>query len=400
MSDTVTRLTLSGRTFVLVGTAHVSSASIDEVKAVITAENPALVAVEIDAGRYQSLSQPDNWSKLDIFKVLKEGKGFLLMANLALSSFQRKIGEDLDVKPGQEMLAAVQTAQDLGIPYALIDREVQVTLNRAWKKSSLWGKSKLMSLLMGSVLGDEKVEASQIENLKNRNELDTVMGELAKELPTVKQVLIDERDQYLATSLFQQATAQPVGATLVAIVGAGHVPGMVQWLTDLDVGTRTADLAEISKIPAPSLADRVWPWIIPAAFVALLSAGFFLKGTEVLVSGLLAVVISTAAFGAVGSLLALAHPLTILVTILAAPLSALLHGLFHIAYFTGPVEAWVRKPRVSDLQGLAQDATTFQGYYRNRVLRILLVVVLSTLGATLGWYLSLVPLLGALFPAA
>jgi pheromone shutdown-related protein TraB len=394
MSDTVTRLNLQGRTYVLVGTAHVSQASIDEVKSVIEAEKPDMVAVEIDAGRFQSLSQPTNWANLDIFKVLREGKGFLLLANLALASFQRKIGQELDVKPGQEMLAAVQTAQGLNLPYSFIDREVQVTLGRAWKKSSFWGKSKLLGLLLGSVMGDEKVDATQIENLKNRNELDSVMGELATELPTVKQVLIDERDQYLATSLFQQP-----GTTLVAVVGAGHVPGMVKWLEDLASGSKQADLAEISQVPKPTTADRVLPWVVPAAFVGLLGAGFFLKGSGVLLSGLVAVAVSTAAFGALGSILALAHPVTILVAVVMSPLAALLHGLVHIAYFTGPTEAWLRKPRVSDLEALSQDATTFTGYYKNRVLRILLVVVLSTLGATVGFYLSLVPLLGALFPA-
>ncbi|MEI8094769.1 MAG: TraB/GumN family protein [Spirochaetales bacterium] len=399
MSDTVTRLEHNGRTYVLVGTAHVSQASIDEVKAVIEAEKPDQVAVEIDAGRYQSLSNPTNWAQLDIFKVLREGKGFLLLANLALSSFQRKIGEELEVKPGQEMLAAVQTAETLGIPFAFIDRQVQVTLQRAWKKSSLWGKSKLMALLMGSVLGEEKVDSSQIENLKNRNELDSVMGELAKELPTVKQVLIDERDQYLATSLFELATAGPAGTKIVAVVGAGHVPGMTLWLNDLAAGSKAPDLVEISSVPKPTLGEKVWPWILPLAFVGLLGAGFFLKGSGVLLSGLLAVVISTALFGAIGSIAALAHPVTILVSIVAAPLAALFHGLVHIAYFTGPTEAWLRKPRVADLEALAQDATTFTGYYKNRVLRILLVVVLSTLGATVGWYLSLVPLLGALLPA-
>ena len=175
MSDTVTRLRFSQadgeKEYVLVGTAHVSSASIDEVRSVIQAETPDRIAVELDQGRYQTLSQPDHWEKLDLFKVLKSGRGFLLLANLALSSFQRKLGEELDVKPGQEMLAAVQEAEAQGKPYSLIDREIQVTLNRAWKKSSFWGKNKLLAALLGSVMGDEKVDTAQIEGLKDRNEL-------------------------------------------------------------------------------------------------------------------------------------------------------------------------------------------------------------------------------------
>ena len=210
----------------------------------------------------------------------------------------------------------------------------------------------------------------------------------------MKQVLIDERDQFLATSLFQQT-----GTTLVAVVGAGHVPGMIRWLEDLSLGTKTPDLAEISVVPSATLVQKLLPWLVPVLLLGLLGAGFFLKGSEVLISGLFAVALSTAIFGAIGALLALAHPVTIVVAFVMAPLAALFHGLVHIAYFTGPTEAWLRRPRVADLETLGQDTTTVKGYYRNRVLRILLVVVLSTVGATLGWYMSLVPLLGALFPS-
>ena len=391
-NDTVTRLTLGGKEYILVGTAHVSQASIDEVRAVIREEKPDTVGVEIDAGRFRSLAEPDSWKKLDIVQVLKAKKGFLLMANLALSAFQRRIGRDLSSKPGQEMLAAVETAGEVGAKFAFIDREVQVTLRRAWRKSSLIGKTKLLGLLLGSAFDDEKVDAAKIEELKNKSELEGMMEGLAQELPTVKRVLIDERDQYLATSLFQIE-----GTKLVAVVGAGHVPGMVRWLEDLHAQKAAADLTEISRIPPPGWWSKTWPYLIPAAFAALFVAGFVTQGWEAFQKILVTVAVTTSGFAALGSILALAHPLTILVAIIAAPFAAFFHPLVHVAYFTGFSEAALRRPRVADLEGLTDDAMTFTGYYKNRLLRILLVVLLSTVGATIGMYATLPLILKGLF---
>lgn len=392
MSDTVTRLIYGEKEYVLVGTAHVSTASIEEVRSVIRDEKPDTVGVEIDAGRYRSLSEPQTWQKLDIFQVLKEKKGFLLMANLALSTFQKRIGVDLETKPGQEMLAAVEVAHEVGAAPVFIDREVQVTLRRAWRKSSFWGKNKLLGLLFGSVFDEEKVDANKIEDLKKKNELEGMMDELAKELPTIKQVLIDERDQYLATSLFQTT-----GKKVVAVVGAGHVPGVVRWLENLHAGQAEADLAEISVVPPPSWWSRVWPYLIPLAFLSILVSGFVTQGWEAFQKILLTVAITTSAFAAVGSILALAHPLTILVAIVAAPFAAFFHPLVHVAYFTGFSEAALRRPQVADLERLSEDAMKFTGYYRNRLLRILLVVLLSTVGATIGMYATLPLILKGLF---
>lgn len=384
MSDTITRLTYGDREYLLVGTAHVSSASIEEVRTVIREKRPDTVGVEIDPGRYKSLSEPQNWQKLDIFQVLREKKGFLLMANLALSTFQKRIGVDLETKPGQEMLAAVDAAAEVGATSVFIDREVQITLRRAWRKSSFLGKNKLLALLFGSVFDDEKIDSAKIENLKKKNELEGMMDELAKELPTVKKVLIDERDQFLATSLFLTS-----GKKVVAVVGAGHVPGMVRWLSDLHGGSVAPDLTEISTVPGPSWWSRVWPYLIPLAFFGILLSGFVTQGWDAFQKILVTVAVTTSGFAALGSILALAHPVTILVAIVAAPFAAFFHPLVHVAYFTGFSEAALRKPRVSDLERLSDDAMKFTGYYKNRLLRILLVVLLSTIGATVGMYATL-----------
>jgi pheromone shutdown-related protein TraB len=219
-----------------------------------------------------------------------------------------------------------------------------------------------------------------------------MMDELAKELPTIKKVLIDERDQYLATSLFQTT-----GKKLVAVVGAGHVPGMVKWLGELHAGTATANLADISTVPPPSWWSRVWPYLIPLAFFGILVSGFVTQGWDAFQKILFTVAVTTSGFAALGSILALAHPLTILVAIVAAPFAAFFHPLIHVAYFTGISEAALRRPKVSDLENLTDDAMKFTGYYKNRLLRILLVVMLSTIGATIGMYATLPLILKGLF---
>ncbi len=244
MNGTVRRLTLRDREFILVGTAHVSRESVDEVARVIQEEHPDRVCVEMDEGRLRAMRDTASWEKLDIVKVLKDGRGFLLMANLALSSFQRRLGEGLGVKPGDEMRRAVDVADEMGIAWSLCDREVQLTLKRAWSKCGFWSKNKLIAALLSSALSNEKLEEGQIESLKNQNELDGMMAELAAYLPAVKETLIDERDRYLATRIFLSE-----GSKIVAVIGAGHMEGVVARLTELDAGTLSTDLGELEKVP-------------------------------------------------------------------------------------------------------------------------------------------------------
>ena len=220
MSRTEKKLSLNGREFILIGTAHISQESIDEAVSSIKTEKPDAVAIELDEQRLESMKDPDAWRKLDIVKVLKEGRGFVLMANLVLSSFQKRMGADVGVKPGDEMKAAMAAAEEENIPTVMVDRPIQVTLRRAWAKNSLWGKCKLLAVLFSSAFEKEEISAEQIEELKNSNEMDTMMNELAEYLPAVKSVLIDERDQYLADSIWNAK-----GNKIVAVLGAGHLPG-------------------------------------------------------------------------------------------------------------------------------------------------------------------------------
>jgi pheromone shutdown-related protein TraB len=383
MSQTIRRIELKDRSVILAGTVHISQESTEEVRALIEAEKPGRVCVEIDEGRYKSMSQGNSWESLDISKVLKEGRGFLLMANLALAGFQRRMGAGTGGKPGEEMLAAVRAAEEAGIPYSYCDREIQVTLKRAWSKSGLWNKSKLLASLGDSAFSNEKLSEEEIEKLKEKNELDSMMSELANFLPSVKEVLIDERDRFLASRIF---LAQE--SLVVAVVGAGHLDGIEAWLRKLDAGEASPDTSDIEAPPPPSKAGKIAGWAIPALIVGLIVLGFFKSGTEASLGMLLRWVLLNGSLAALGSALCLAHPLTILASFIAAPI-ATLNPFVGVGLFAGLAEAHFRKPRVSDLETLAADVMSVKGFYTNRVSKILLIFFLSSIGGMIGNFIAL-----------
>lgn len=383
MNDNRSRLILGEREIILVGTAHVSRESVEEVARVVREEAPDRVCVEIDAGRYKSMTEQDDWEKLDVAKVLKEGKGFLLMANLVLSSFQRRLGMGLGVKPGDEMKKAVETAAELGIPFSFCDREVQITLKRAWTKCGFWSKSKLMAALASSALSTEKLDENEIEALKDKNELDGMMAQLADYLPKVKETLIDERDRYLASKIWSSE-----GRRLVAVIGAGHMDGVKAQLARLAEGGASADVTDLDLVPAPSRLSSVAPWLIPALIVALIAAGFLRAGAGVSLDMMLKWMLLNGSLAALGAALALGHPLSILVSFFGAPI-ATINPFIGVGLFSGVAEASLRKPRVADVQNLSDDVASVRGFYRNRVTRALLVFFLSSLGGMIGNFISI-----------
>lgn len=220
MSDLIRRINVNDREIILVGTAHVSIESIAEVENTIRTEMPDCVCVELDDGRYAAMMEKNRWESLDIIKVLKEKKGFLLLANLVLASFQKRMGLNVGVKPGDEMKAAIDIARELNIPTEMVDRPIQVTLKRAWAQNGYTGKSKILASLLAAAFSKEKLEAADIEKLKQKSEMDAMLDEVALNMPEVKEVLIDERDVWLGTKIFQAS-----GKKVLAVIGAGHLNG-------------------------------------------------------------------------------------------------------------------------------------------------------------------------------
>ncbi|MDR3191539.1 MAG: TraB/GumN family protein [Treponema sp.] len=392
MNDNCVRLNLAGREIILVGTAHVSRESIEEVRRVIREEKPDRVCVELDQGRYGSISQKDNWEKLNVIKILKEGKGFLLIANLVLSGFQRRLGDELGVKPGEEMKTAVEAAEELGVPFDFCDRDVQITLRRAWTRCGFWNKCKLLASLLSGAFTTEKLSSGEVENLKKASELDGMMAELSDYLPPVKTTLIDERDRYLAAKIWQSSAS---ARRIAAIVGAGHLQGLKSHLEKLSRGEEGADVEDLNIVPPKGILSRAVGWLFPLIIVLLIGAGFFHAGTDISRAMLLRWVLLNGSLAALGAVAALAHPLSVLVSFVGAPI-ATINPFIGVGLFSGVVEATLRKPRVSDAQSIAEDVGSLRGIYRNRISRALLVFFLSSLGGAIGNFIAVPSLAGLL----
>ncbi|MDR1506714.1 MAG: TraB/GumN family protein [Treponema sp.] len=398
MNDTRVTFTSGDREIVLIGTAHVSRESIEEVAAAIREGSPPpdMVCVELDQGRYDSISKKENWDKLDVTKILKEGKGFLLMANLVLAGFQRRLGQGLGVKPGEEMLTALETAKELGINYALCDREIQITLRRAWARCGLWNKSKLMVSLVSSAFTTEKLSGEEIENLKNRSELDGMMNELAQYLPPVKETLIDERDRYLAAKIWTSG-----GRRVLAVVGAGHMAGIKTHLEKMASGEESSGVEELVQIPKPGVFSRIAPWLLPAVIVFFIGLGIYnlaagRSGAEAIFSALKTWVLLNGTLAALGTIAALGHPLSVLVSFVGAPI-ATLNPAIGVGLLSALTEAALRKPRVQDISSINEAVTSLKGIYRNRITKALLVFLLSSLGGVAGNVLSVLAAAGRIF---
>ena len=396
VSNTQKTISLNGRTITLLGTAHVSDESIKEVTDAIREQKPDCVAIELDEKRSRSMTDPESYRKLDIIAVLKRKEGFLLLANLVLASFQKRLGKNIGVKPGDEMLAAMNTAAELGIPSVMVDRPIAVTLRRAWVKNSLWGKSKLISALIASALDKEKISPEQIEALKKSNEMDSMMTELAEYLPAIKEVLINERDRYLASRIWEAN-----GERVLAVLGAGHLPGVEAYLKKIAAGDETTDTSDIDQVPPKTGLSKYAGWLIPIAIIALVALGFALGGKRIGSEMIGSWIFWNASLAALGTLAAGGHPITIVSAAVGAPVTSLT-PVIGVGLVTGVVQAYFCKPKVSDMENLQADATSIKGWYRNRLLRVLLVFLLSTLGSSTGTFIAgadIVKSFGAFFAA-
>lgn len=372
----VTTIHLDGRTIHLVGTAHVSQQSVDDVRQTIHAVQPDTVCVELCPARYQSLSDPDAWRRMDIYRVIRQGKAAFLLMQLVLQAMYRRIGERLGVQPGAEMLAAMELARTQNAELVLADRDVQVTLKRVWGGMGWWTKMRFFGHLLWSIFDDQEVDAAAVERLKEADALTAAMAELAEGFPEIKARLIDERDRYLAEKI-----RRAPGERIVAVVGAGHVPGIVAHIR------APQDLAPLEEVPPPSPWGRALAWTIPALIVALVVVGFFRGGAAVTGEAVLIWFGVHGLLSALGAAAALGHPLAILAALVASPFTSL-NPMIAAGWVAGLVQAWARKPTVADLEALPVSILTVRGFWTNPVSRILLVVVFANLGSSLGTFIS------------
>jgi pheromone shutdown-related protein TraB len=382
LPNSVTTLEVGDTKYFVVGTAHVSQRSVDEVRHVIEEIQPDVVCVELCKGRHDALTKDSAFRDLDVFKVVREGKGLYLLAHLALASYQRRIGASLGVKPGAELLAAVTTASERGIPVELIDRDINITLKRTWANLGLWKRSMLMSsLIVGWDDGKgEPVTEKTVEELKEAKALSEMLTELGRAVPEVKGPLVDERDQYLASKMLEAGTGK---RKVVAVVGAAHVPGMTQ-----HIGANTViDRTLLDKLPPPSLFWRIFKWAIPALLLFAVIYGWRASEARSLAEMMLAWILPTS-IGAGGmTLLAGGSIFSIVSALVVAPIAAI-HPLLGTGMVVGVVEAWRRKPNVADCERLPEDVQSLRGFWRNPVTRILLIAVASGLGTAGGFWVG------------
>lgn len=376
MSDeNISRLEINGKEIILIGTAHVSKTSAVQVKEVIEAEKPDSVCVELDEQRYKSITEGSKWKETDIFKVIKDKKATLLLMNLAISSFQKRMASQFGINPGQEMIQGIESAQEIGADLVLADRNIQVTFSRIWRGIGLKGKFMLLTQVIASIFTNETISEDELEKMKSQDMIDSMLQEFTESFPKLKKPLIDERDQYLA-----QKIKEAPGEKVVAVLGAAHVPGIKEQIK------RDHDLEQLTKLPPKSKIPKMIGWTIPVIIIALIIATFF-TNQEAGMAQVISWILWNGSLSALGTLIAFGHPLAVVTAFIAAPITSL-EPFLAAGWFAGFVQAYFKRPSVRDFESLSDDVHSFKGFWNNKVTRVLLVVIFANLGSSIGTFVG------------
>lgn len=378
----------------LLGTAHVSKASAEEVRREVESGRYDVVAIELDAGRHAALVDPDRVMKTDLVSTVRQGRAGAMVASLALGAFQQRLADQMGIDPGQEMREAIAAARERRLPLVLIDRDIGVTLRRIYRNVPWWQRFEIVAGLIGSVLSKETIEEDEIERLKEGDVLEATFAEFAQRSERLYAPLIRERDAFMVARLVQEARARaPEGSTddeprvrVLAVVGAGHVAGMLSDFDDAASAVPDQVVADLNVVPPPSRWQKVVPWAVVAVIVAGFVVGFVRDpdlGRQLLGDWFWINMATTF----LGTIVAGAHPVTIVGTTIASPFTSL-NPTVGAGLVAAALETWRRKPSVGDFANLRRDVTQPSGWYRNRVARTLLVTILATLGSAAGTYVA------------
>ncbi len=384
MNENIVKVNYKDKEIYLVKTAHVSKNSINDVKQCIDEVKPDAICIELDQDRYKKLSEPDKWRETDIIKIIKEKKVGFLLVNIILSSFQRRMAKNMDTSSGGEMLEGIRASKELNVPLVLADRPIRITFSRIWNSLGINEKSKLLVSIIGSIFDDEEISEEDLAALKEADALEAALNEVGKEFPVVKKILVDERDAYLSSKI-----KNANGKKIVAIIGAAHANGIIK---ALDKEVDTNQLEEVNKKKG---IGSIIKWLIP---IAILSAIIYtlITNRDVGISQIKSWILWNGSLSALGVLLALGHPLSILTAFVMAPITSL-NPLLAAGWFAGIVEAMIRKPKVKDFENLGEDTSSLKGFWKNRVTRILLVVVFANLFSSIGTIISGLDIFSKLF---
>lgn len=394
------QFTVNDQTFTVLGTAHVSRASAETVSALIATGEYDAVAIELDRGRYDNLTDNDAWAKMDLMQVVKSGKAGLLAVNLALSSYQQRIAEQFGIEPGAEMRAAITGAQEQRVPLLLIDREIGITLNRVIRNVGFWKRIGILSGLVASIFSNEEITEEDIEELKSGDILESTFAEFAEQSSEIYEPLVAERDEYLALELLRRARAQaPQAKNILVVIGAGHLAGMMNHLHDnqnATASTTAKRLHELQQVPPPAKVTKYIPWIIAGIIVLGFVIGFLRGGADFGLGLVWTWVVYNMVLTAIGGIAALAHPVAIAAAALSSPFTSL-NPLLSAGVVGAVTELMFRKPTVRDFESLRTDVTTVRGWWKNKVARVLLVFILTTLGSASATYIAGFSIFGKIF---
>ncbi|MGL1932965.1 MAG: TraB/GumN family protein [Desulfotalea sp.] len=377
-SDDVHIIEHAGRKFTIIGTAHISNESVQLVEKVISTVQPDCVCLELDDKRFQSLQQKDKWQSLDLKQIIKNKQLSTLFISMLMASYQKRLGGKLGVDPGAELLAGAKVAQDNNIPISLCDRDVRITLRRAWKSTSFFRKGYLLTSLLASAFDNTEIDEEKLTELRQKDVLDELLEEMGEGLPELKRVLIDERDTYLAEKIKSSH-----GENIVAVVGAGHVSGIKRQFAE----DNRHKIEEISQIPPVSKFYKVIGWLIPFLIIGSLVAIGLQKGGSVAGDNILYWILANGIPSSIGACLALAHPLVIVSAFLAAPITSLT-PVIGAGYVTAFLQVMLCPPKVHEFQSVSKDVSNFTSWWKNKLLRVFLVFFLTGIGSAIGTWVG------------
>ena len=379
--DIIKIIQLNNSEITLIGTAHVSQLSVEMVEEKIATGDYDCVAVELCLPRLENITNQAWWKNLDIYQIFKKKKAGLLLINLALTAYQKRLAERIGVEAGKEMVRAVELSHEKDLRLEVIDRNISTTLHRLVTEVSFWQKMKIVGGLVIGVFVGEEISEEQIEDLKRGDMLHAVVSEFGEELPEIKRVLIDERDEYMVGRLAQISASHDAPKKILALVGAGHLMGM---MASIGSPPDAGHLQELDQKPPPSKTGLYVGWGICILILSMFVVGF--KQSPELGGQLVATwILLNGGLSALGTALALGHPVSIFAAFFAAPLTSL-NPTIGAGMVVGLVESYMRKPKVGDFETLREDITHYSMWWKNRVARLLLVFFFSSFGSMIGTY--------------
>ncbi|MBQ6655340.1 MAG: TraB/GumN family protein [Erysipelotrichaceae bacterium] len=375
MENSVIKINLDDKEITLIPTAHVSKQSVELVEKTIDEIQPDSICIELDQDRYNSLTDPDKFKNTDIVRIIKEKRVVMLLVNLILANYQKKMASSLNSTSGAEMMMGINKAKELNAELVLADRSVQTTFKRIWANMGFKDKLQMANAIVSAIFDDEEISEEELANLQQSDILNSALQEVSKQFPKVAEVLVTERDMYLANKI-----RHAPGNKVVAILGAAHTLNVPKYIE------QEYDISQFDVIPPKKTSSRIISWLIPIIIVAAILLSFNIN-SDIGLKQLKTWIIFNGTLSALGALLGGGHPLSILVAFLAAPITSL-NPLLAAGWFAGLTEAWLRKPTVQDFEKLSDDTSTFRGFWKNKVSRILLIVLLASLGSSIGTFVS------------